>query len=59
MRDSIGEQRAAARERDNALVVKPNALQQDPQQQSWFGSALSWSGETLLEAVRFWKLFGL
>jgi hypothetical protein len=58
MRDSLGEQRAAARERENALVVKPNALQQTSEDATWYENAYSWIGNSVGQIAGFWRHLG-
>ena len=58
MRDSIGEQRAAARERENALVVKPNALSTTSTDPAWYETALNWAGNSIGQVAGLWKLLG-
>jgi hypothetical protein len=59
MRDDIGGQRAAARERENALVVKPNALQTTSMDEPWYETAIGWVGRSVGQAASVWKLLGL
>jgi hypothetical protein len=59
MRDAIGQQRAAAREQENALVVKPNALNQTTLDEPWYDTAINWVGSSIGQVAGLWKLLGL
>lgn len=59
IRDTLGEQRSAARERTDALVVKPNDLSQTNDDASWLETAYSWVGESIAQVVGLWRLLGL
>ena len=59
MRDTLGEQRAAARERENALVVKPSSMSTTTLDEPWYDTALNWFGKSVGQVARFWELFGL
>jgi hypothetical protein len=59
MRDTLGEQRSAARERENALVLKPNSMQTTTMDEPWYDTALNWMGKSVGQFTSIFKVLGL
>ncbi len=59
IRDTLGEQRSAARERTDALVVHPNELQTTTEDATWLETAYSWVGESIAQVIGLWRHLGL
>jgi uncharacterized lipoprotein YmbA len=59
MRESLADQRAAAREHENAVVTKPNTLQTTSDEPTWAQEALGWAGNTFGQVAGLLRLLGL